>query len=331
MIVKRIIKNSYNAIAILIIVTLLFSSCKSERRIEENRIAMGTNVSITVFSQKDAKLLDDAFLLLSEIERKISSKDPNSYVSKINSCASISKVPVPDDVYSLIKRSVEIANQTDGLFNPAIGALVDLWGIATDNARVPEQYEIDAVLPLLSCSDIVFDDSLKTVYLKKKGMKLDLGAIGKGYAVDKLREYFLSNGVEKAIINLGGNVYVLGWKNKIEREKWRVGIVDPLAQSNLLTEVDIMNKAVSTSGGYERYFESDGIRYHHILSSATGYPTDSDALSATVISPDGALADALSTAAFSGGSEKAKELSEKFSVYIIIYTKSNQILRFGEL
>ena len=122
MIVKRIIKNSYNAIAILIIVTLLFSSCKSERRIEENRIAMGTNVSITVFSQKDAKLLDDAFLLLSEIERKISSKDPNSYVSKINSCASISKVPVPDDVYSLIKRSVEIANQTDGLFNPAIGA-----------------------------------------------------------------------------------------------------------------------------------------------------------------------------------------------------------------
>ena len=200
-----------------------------------------------------------------------------------------------------------------------------------EHARVPEQYEIDAVLPLLSCSDIVFDDSLKTVYLKKKGMKLDLGAIGKGYAVDKLREYFLSNGVEKAIINLGGNVYVLGWKNKIEREKWRVGIVDPLAQSNMLTEVDIMNKAVSTSGGYERYFESDGIRYHHILSSATGYPTDSDALSATVISTDGALADALSTAAFSGGSEKAKELSEKFSVYIIIYTKSNQILRFGEL
>ena len=323
-------KKAYKPLALFLTIILL-SSCWTESKFTEDRIAMGTSVSITVFSRMDAKLLDGAFLLLSDIEREISAKDGNSYISKINNSAGIDSVAVPEDVYILIERSLELAKETDGLFNPAIGALVDLWGITTENPHVPDEAELSSVLPLLSLEDVILDDGQKTVFLAKRGMKLDLGGIGKGYAADKLRDYLSSNGVKRALINLGGNVYALGWKDESSEEKWRVGIVDPIDQSTMLTSVDVENKAVVTSGGYERYFEKDGVRYHHILDSKTGFPSDSDVLSATIVSSDSTLADALSTAVFSGGTEKAKEFADRFKVYVIVYTKAGEILRFGEL
>lgn len=318
-------------IMVLFLSIVIGVGCERDTRIQEDRIAMGTSVSIAVFSRKDAKLLDEAFMIISDIEREISSKDSNSYISKINENAGISPVSVSEDVYQLIKRAVELAKATDGLFNPAIGALVSLWGITTDNPHVPTEEELSNTLSLISYNDIILDDNSKSVFLAKKGMSLDLGGIGKGYASDKLKEFFISNGVDKAIINLGGNVYAIGFKDEKSEEKWKVGIVDPIDQNKVLTTVEVDNKAVVTSGGYERYFEDNGIIYHHILDSETGYPANSNVISSTIITSDGTLADALSTAVFAGGMEYAKAFADKFDVYILVATKDDEILTFGEL
>lgn len=327
MILSKYRKNAY---ILLLIFMLVFTSCNTSRRIEESRIAMGTSVSLTVYSRRDAKVFNDAFMLLSNIEKEISTHDSNSYISRINANAGISPVEVPEDVYALIKRAVEYAYKTDGLFNPAIGALSTLWDISGENPRVPSDEEIESALEIISYEDIVLDDSNSSVYLKKKGMKLDLGGIGKGYAADQIKKLFDERGIKKAIINLGGNIYALGLKDKKSGEKWKVGIINPIDKSSIIDSVEVEDMTVVTSGGYERFFVKNGKIYHHILDSSTGYPSDSDLLSATIVARDSTLSDALSTATFSGGSEKAREFADKFGVCIIVYTKNKEVLRFGE-
>ena len=288
---------------------------------------MGTSVSITVYDKDDKAFLDGVFSLLYDIEKKISAKLDSSYISEINRNAGIMPVSVPDDVYSLVEYSLWISEKTEGLFNPAIGALTSIWSIGSDSAKIPSQDEINQVLPLLSTDDIVLDSENKTVYLKKKGMKLDLGGIGKGYAADSVRDYLVSNGVERAIVNLGGNIYALGRKNN--EEKWKVGIMDPNASGKYVTLVEVEDKSVVTSGGYERFFEKDGVVYHHILNSETGFPFESDLLSATIVTDNSTLADALSTTVFAGGKEIAEEISERFGVAVIIYTEDKEIITYG--
>ena len=289
---------------IILSVLLLSVSC-TENTVSDSRIAMGTIVSVTLYESDDDKI-DDIFSYIYSLDSMISRYNEKSYIAMINSNAGISPVTVPDEVYGLVKVSLEMAKETDGLFNPAIGPLSSLWGFGTEDARVPSSDEIESVLPLLDWRKIKLSDDDNSVFLENEGMAIDLGAVGKGWAADMIDSYLDELCVEHALVNLGGNVLLHG--GKADGSAWRVGIRDPENLSSSYASVAIEDGTVITSGGYQRYIEKDGEVYHHILDPETGYPTDNGLASVTIISDRSTDGDALSTSCFVLGLEDGMEL-----------------------
>ena len=284
---------------------------------------MGTIVSVTLYESDDDKI-DDIFSYIYSLDSMISRYNEKSYIAMINSNAGISPVTVPDEVYELMKVSLEMAKETDGLFNPAIGPLSSLWGFGTEDARVPSSDEIESVLPLLDWRKIKLSDDDNSVFLENEGMAIDLGAVGKGWAADMIDSYLDELCVEHALVNLGGNVLLHG--GKADGSAWRVGIRDPENLSSSYASVAIEDGTVITSGGYQRYIEKDGEVYHHILNPETGYPFQTDILSATVIGDSGTLSDMLSTVIFASGSDKAEEIADKHDVSIILKLTDGSVI-----
>lgn len=308
---------------LLILISVLLVSC-AEKDVSDSRIAMGTLISVTV-PEENESVIDEIFSLVYSIEHDISSYSEDSWIGKINASAGISPVSVPSGIYALIKQSVAMAYCTDGVFNPAIGPLTKLWGLGTESARVPSESEIESVLPFLDYSSVVLDDSNCSVFLPTPGMALDLGGVGKGYAADKISKLLSDRGVERAIVNLGGNVLAFGCK--ADGSAWKIGIRNPLGgNSDVFRTVEVENMCVITSGVYQRYIIEDGIRYHHILSSETGYPVVSDIISATVVSSSGTLGDLLSTTLLAQGSEKALETAAEYEVRCILVLADGTVL-----
>ena len=302
---------------------LMLASC-SEKSISDSRFVLGTLCYIELEGTDDSDILEGAFSLLYGIDRKISRYDEGSFIHRINENAGISPVEVPDDVYQLVRRAVSFADETGGVFNPAIGPLSALWGIGTESQRLPSEEEIAAVLPLLDWRLVRFDDDAHTVYLPLRGMALDLGGAGKGWASDLVREYLEESGVEDALINLGGNLVAMGCK---EGRPWMIGIQTPGGPSgSYFIRLPAEDLGIVTSGGYQRYFVEDGRTYHHILSSSTGYHAETDLLSATAIGTDGLLLDLLSTAMFAAGSEEAVELAERYGIRAVLLTEDEDII-----
>lgn len=289
----------------------------------DSRIAMGTLVTVTLY-ESDAGKADDIFSYIYKLDSEISRYTDGSYIDMINDSAGISSVQVPDEIYSLIESTVVMAEETEGLFNPAIGPLTALWGIGTEDARIPSDDEIASVLPLLDWRSIILDDEERSVFLKEKGMSLDLGAVGKGWAADMVQDYLESLSIEHAIVNLGGNILLVGGKE--DGSGWNVGIKDPENTSYVFMRLSIEDGTVITSGGYQRYIEKDGVIYHHILDSRTGYPFTTDILSATVINPSGTLGDMLSTVLFAAGSEKAEAIASQHGVRAILKLEDGRII-----
>lgn len=307
---------------IILSVLLLSVSC-TENTVSDSRIAMGTIVSVTLYESDDDKI-DDIFSYIYSLDSMISRYNEKSYIAMINSNAGISPVTVPDGVYGLVKVSLEMAKETDGLFNPAIGPLSSLWGFGTEDARVPSSDEIESVLPLLDWRKIKLSDDDNSVFLENEGMAIDLGAVGKGWAADMIDSYLDELCVEHALVNLGGNVLLHG--GKADGSAWRVGIRDPENLSSSYASVAIEDGTVITSGGYQRYIEKDGEVYHHILNPETGYPFQTDILSATVIGDSGTLSDMLSTVIFASGSDKAEEIADKHDVSIILKLTDGSVI-----
>ena len=305
-------------LAIPILIISLLASC-SEESISDSRIAMGTLITATL-PEVDEAAFDEIFSSIYQTDREISRYTEGSFIYEINENAGIAPVAVPEDIFTLISRAIDMACYTDGLFNPAIGPLSELWGMGTENARVPSEEEIEAVLPLLDYRMIVLDEEESSVYLPMEGMALDLGGVGKGFAADRVREALEDMGIERALVNLGGNLLVHG-------DGWRIGIRDPRRDgSYTFMTLSLGDEMVITSGGYMRYVEKDGVRYHHILDSSTGYPYDSDILSATAITPDGTLGDMLSTVFFAAGSERALEIAEDLDVRVILLLEDGTVI-----
>ncbi len=287
---------------------------------------MGTECTITVLSSADAEALPGAFDILKNIDGKISRTREDSEIAKINKSAGLEAVKVSEETFSLLKRAVELSYFTDGAFNPLLGGIVDLWGIGTEEAQLPSSEEIAAILPYTSLDNITLDESRNEVFLKDSRSSLDLGAIGKGYASDKVAEYLKEQGVERAIINLGGNVYVLG--NKSEKEPWVVGLQNPESEyGGYYATVSVTDSAVVTSGSYERFMTKEGKTYSHIMDPFTGSPVETDLLSASIISSDATLADVLSTAVYVLGSDKGAALVEKAGVEAVLLKDGMEMVR----
>lgn len=267
----------------------------------------GTISRITLADHATQENFDAAISSLEAVDDLINRNRPDSELGLVNALAGVSPVSVSTELLDLMEVALHYADLTDGAFNPAIGPLVDLWGIMTDHAHVPTQEEIAMVLPLLDWKDIEMDRTNSTLYLKKKGMSLDFGAIGKGYAADQVRGVLREKGVSSAIINLGGNVFAMGAKT--DGSPWNIGIQDPFTdRGDYFMTVRIVDKTVVISGPYERYFEQDGVLYHHLMDWRTGYPARTNLTTAAIIGTSSAAADCLSTAAFIMGAEAGMDL-----------------------
>jgi len=310
-------KRTNNAIQFFfigIIFLIIFTiSCSrgSERVSTEPRsrseLMLGTVCRITIYDVVDDIAFDKAFARIAEIEQRMSLHLDTSEVAEINRSAGLGPVSVSEDTFLVIGKALDAARMSHGAFDPTIGPLVKAWDIGGDNPRRPPQEEIDNLLPLVGYERVVLDAEHSTVELLDAGMVIDLGGIAKGYAADEVAEVLASFGVEKAIINLGGNVLVMG--TRVDGSPWRIGVQNPEAErGGHVMIIGLEDKALVTSGPYERYLELDGIVYHHILDTGTGYPVETDLTSASIITGDSFIADALSTSVYSLGLEKGMAL-----------------------
>jgi thiamine biosynthesis lipoprotein len=301
-------KNSFFLLCILLILTGTLEGCSKPEPVQAEFV-LGTVCTISLYDKGKPQVYRKIFARFREIENRMSVTLVGTDVDQVNANAGIEPAAVHPDVFEVIEQAVHYAEISEGAFDPTVGPLVSLWGIGGDNPRVPVQEEIDAVLPLINWRDVVLDRGKNTVFLRRPGMALDLGAIAKGYAADEAAVIIKKAGVKRAIIDLGGNILTIG-----ERQggnPWRVGIQDPLEPRGAYIGVlQARDKTIVTSGIYERFFEAGGIRYHHLLSPANGYPARNGLLSVTIVTGRSIDADALSTSVFVLGYNRGKALIE---------------------
>lgn len=278
----------------------------SENAVTKDVFAMDTYMSLTAFGEEAEYAVDSAISYIEEMDALLSTGLETSEVSQLNSTGAWT---LSSDSAAIMKYAIEICNDTDGAFQPLLYPIMEAWGFPDKEYRVPETSELERLLTLTDLSKMHFDPSTGSVFFDLTGMKIDFGGIAKGYISSQIKEIFASCGVTSGMVNLGGNVQVIG--TKTDGSPWRVGVQNPDSDGDYLGILDIQDKAIITSGGYERYFEQDGEVYHHIIDPATGYPAQSGLVSVTIVSEDGTLADGLSTALFVMGLEQASAYWEE--------------------
>lgn len=295
------------SVLLLVLLSLIFVSCKKEEPLVKQDFALATVVKITLRDHGSKELMDQLFERLREIEERMSSSIETSDIYKLNHSEG-KAVEVHEDSYFVIKKAKEFFEHSNGFFEPSLGSVVGLWKIGTEEARVPSDKEIQEGLSHVDASKIELLPGNKVKI--PQGMQLDLGAIAKGYAADEVARMAKEAGVQSAIFDLGGNVLALGDK---DGESFRIGIQEPFADIQRgipFAILSIKNQTVVTSGDYERYFEENGKRYHHILDYRTGYPVENELASVSIIADSSIKADALSTAVYAMGLEKGKAYVE---------------------
>nr|WP_205608231.1 FAD:protein FMN transferase [Clostridium sporogenes] len=290
---------------------LVFVGCdsKSEEPVSRETYLMGTIINIKAYGKNADKAVQASVDKISDIENKMSLNISTSEINKINKNAGIAPVKVSKNTFDVVKASLIYSEKTKGSFDITVEPLVSLWGIGTDKARIPSKDEINNALKLINYKDVVTNEKESTIMLKRKGQAIDLGAIAKGYTADELKKVLLNYNVSSAFLNLGGNVYVLG--NKPDKTPWKIGVQNPLEpRGDYLGIVSVSDKSVVTSGNYERFFERNGKRYHHIFDTKTGYPAEKGLISVSIISNKSIDGDALSTSVYTLGLDEGKKLIE---------------------
>lgn len=279
---------------------VLSSGCSLESKYDCEFFAMDTVMTINAYGSKSETAVKAAQNEINRLDRLLSVQNENSEIFKLNQSK---KITVSEDTLTLITRSKELYTLTDGAFDISCEPLTREWGfyLGLEN-KVPSQKAIETALEGVGAEHIKFENSTVTI---DDNTSLDLGGIAKGYASHKAAEILKEYGVTSALMSLGGNVRAIG--SKPDGESWSVAITDPDDNSKSIGTLKISDKAVVTSGGYQRYFEENGQIYHHIIDTKTGYPADSSLKSVTVVSSDDTLADALSTSLFVMGLEKSGE------------------------
>ncbi len=244
---------------------------------------MGTKISLYIKGEETELLAEKAEKMLIRYNEIFSANSDHSQLGMIKKTAGITPQKVDEELYELIKTGKKHSLNENSFLNIAIGPLIKLWRIGFTEAHVPDKESIEKVLELLNPESIQLNEENKTVFLQKKGMEIDLGAIAKGYFADKVMEFFKDHGAVSAMVDMGGNVLVHG-DSPSDGSDWNVGIQNPfLPRGNAAALIKIRNQSVVTSGIYERVLEKEGSKYHHIFNSKTGYPMESNIASLTVV------------------------------------------------
>lgn len=290
----------------IIIISLAFSGyIYLNSRYETKKttfFAFDTIINLTVTAKDSDEILQECEREIYRLDKLFNVHSTKSEISLLNDKGSISPVKVSEELYSLIERSVGYSKDTDGAFDITIKPLVDLWDINSGKNIVPSEYQIEETLKKVSYNNIVFYPDTK-IGFSSPYTKLDLGAVAKGYAADRLCEIIKNHSYKKALLDLGGNIYCMG------DDEYRIGIQNPDGKRGEYLEViNAKNTSLVTGGGYERGFEKDGIYYHHIINPFDGYPADSGLKSVTVINKSSEMCDAYSTAVFVSGKKLAEKL-----------------------
>ena len=329
--------NLKKIVALALAASFLFTGCaerreaaqqmlenqKMENRHDATTFAMDTVMTFTVIHENGDELIIDAEQEIRRLENLLSITLENSEISRLNAAAGKEAVEVSKDTWILLEAGKNFGAGTGGAFDIAISPVVKAWGFTEAEHHVPTQAELDALLPLTDPDDVILDKM--TVFLQKEGMAVDLGGITKGYASDEVASMLKGKGVESAFFSLGGNVYGIG--TKPNGEKWEVALANPMDADDYCGLISIENQAVVTSGGYQRYFEANGKKYHHIIDPATGYPSESGLLSVTIICESGTEADVLSTALFVMGLEDALEYWQEYGGFEAIFiTEAGEVV-----
>ena len=290
------------AVAAIFLISLLdwVDQNKSQQKaVTQVDFAMNTVISYCLYGENAQEALAQCRVLVGEMEHTLSATWAGSDLLRIRDAAGKEPVQVSEETVALLTLADSLREETGGRFDVTIGPLVQLWDITGTEPKVPDAYAIEQALRLVGAVPVI-DEAAQTVYLPEEGQQIDLGGIAKGYVCSKLREICDTHQVTNGYISLGGNMMVLGEMDDL------FGIRDPNGGENAyFAKLSLAGKTMATAGGYERYFEENGKVYHHILDPRTGYPAETDLLSVSVISEDGALADALSTALFMMGREEA--------------------------
>lgn len=317
---------------LLLINLFILSACTSNQTNlldaphRETKFLLGTVVSLSVYDADKGYVIDKALERIEQLEYMLSDEIESTEVDQINQNAGIAPVQVSEELYYLIEQSIEYGELSDGGFDVTIGPLTNLWRIGYDDARKPTTDEINQVLPLIDDKKIERDDESRSIYLMEENMQLDFGAIAKGFITDQVHELFIEEGVTSAIIDLGGNIFVMG--QRPQGDNWNVGIQNPfLARGEIIGRISVSDQSVVTSGIYERYLEVDDVQYHHLLNHDTGYPFDNEIAGVSIVSDASIDGDALSTVVFTKGLENGKAFIESFQgAEAIFITKEHQVI-----
>jgi thiamine biosynthesis lipoprotein len=298
------------------------------RLIARSRVTMGSLLTLTAWTADEPAALTAFEAVFDEFDRLdalMSVWKEGSDIVRLNEAAGRMPVPVHEDVRSVLQTAIQIGDWTDGKFDVTFAALADVWKFDHDqDNRVPSSADIAARLPLVDYSQIVVDHAAGTAFVRRAGMRVHVGGIGKGFAVDRGVRLLRSRGLSDFMIQSGGDMYIAG---RHDERPWRVGIRDPRGpEGSTFATLEVTDVAVGTSGDYERFFIKDGRRYHHLLDPDTGQPARA-IRSVTVIAPRAVVADALGTGVFVAGPQAGMKALERMEgVQAVIVTAANDVI-----
>ena len=327
----------YSAILILFFITVMvyrnYSGPLQETELKKTEFigqTMGTSYSVKYLDEEGRDFKSEIDSLLRVFNLSMSTYIPESEISRFNREA-LMKYESPF-FYTVLNRSKEIYDKTEGAFDPTIGPLVNAWGFGPDKSKSPDKATVDSLRQLVNFDSIFFDEV--SVCKMMKGMKLDFSAIAKGYGVDVVAQYLMARGINNLFVEIGGEIYCHGVNEQGRR--WRVGVnfpsYDTEKQEMAQAIVAVHNRAIATSGNYRNYYEVNGVKYSHTIDPETGYPVQHSLLSASVFAPDCMTADAYATAFMVLGREKAVLIDEQekdIEIYLIYSDEKGQLKTYS--
>ena len=297
---KSIWKRIIAAMAVFGIgILIIFCSKNVNKSAIKSLFAMDTYMEITAYGRKSEEAVEEAAKEIARLDELLSTGSESSEITMLNHNKIVN---VSEDTAYLLKRSIELWKTTGGAFDITIYPVMRAWGFTGGEFRVPDNAELADFLANVDASKLEFNESTKTLALPEK-VEIDFGGIAKGYTSEHVAKILKEYGIKSATLNLGGNVQTIG--SKPDGSEWRIAIKNPDNTQSYLGVISVEDKAVITSGGYERYFEENGIVYHHIIDPKTGKPAQNGLTSVTIVCDDGTLADGLSTALYVLGKDEA--------------------------
>lgn len=294
-------------IALIIIILVILSYLRETGEVTQTSFALNTTIYITAKGKNAKTITQQAIQRVNEIEKHITAYSQTS---------DLSKGVLSDDAKKVVERGLYFGKKSDGYFDITIKPLVDLWGVTTPTPKVPSNDEIEKALSLVDYTKTSINGDKLII---SEGMSIDLGGIGKGYAADEAAKVLRENGITDGIVDLGGDIVVLGKK--------RIGIQNPLSgqTGDYMAVVEIKDSSIVTSGSYERNFKEGGKTYHHILNPKTGRPSESGLLSATVISENSQDADAIATIIYILGADEGLSFANEMGVQAMVIDEEKTV------